>query len=120
MNLRVDRALLGRFVLPLPSWVHIHVYCVVYQGNAYLKGSVTGNFGRPVPGVVVTFGRGDTVLGALTSNESGKLDGPIASADGAVGAPPRTRRIPMQCVVPKVKVGSPSRAKVNPPLPAPG
>ncbi len=111
MNMYPGRAIVGRYAPPPPPWLHFHFHCVIYHGNVYIDGSVTGNFGRPVPNATVYIGHGSSAVMALTSNDSGHFDGVAALPASPIAAPADMVRTPMQCTLPRVEVGTPSRAK---------
>lgn len=110
MNLHPARGLVEEYAPPLPSWVHLHIYCAIYRGVAYLRGSITGNFGRPLPGVTEYFGRGDSIVGSYTTNLSGRFNVPLALERSSPMLPDMTRT-PVNCVTPSVHVGQISDAK---------
>ncbi|HEX5354491.1 MAG TPA: aspartyl protease family protein [Rhodanobacteraceae bacterium] len=111
MNMYPGRAIADRYVPPPPPWLHFHFHCAIYHGNVYIDGSVTGNFGRPVPDATVYIGHGSSAVMALTSSDSGHFDGVAALPAGPIATPANMTRTPIQCTLPRVKVGAPSRAK---------
>lgn len=110
MNLGPARGLVEEYAPSPPPWVHLHIYCAIYHGVAYLRGSITGNFGRPLPGVTEYFGRGDSIVGSYTTNLSGRFNVPLA-LDQSSPVLPNMTRTPVNCVTPNVHVGKASHAK---------
>lgn len=113
MNLYPGYVIVDRYALPPPPWLHFHIQCAIYRGNVYVEGSFTGNFGRPISGETAYIGRGRSALGSFTSSDSGHFSGVVALPASPIATPAGMVRSPMQCTVPRVKVGTPSRAKVD-------
>lgn len=110
INLNPARGLVEEYAPPPAPWVHLHIYCAIYHGVAYLRGSITGNFGRPLPGVTEYFGHGDSIVGSYTTNLSGRFNAPLALEQSSPMLPNMTRT-PVHCVTPNVHVGQASPAK---------
>lgn len=104
MDLYPARGLVEAYAPPPPPWVHVHMSCAIYHGVAYLRGSITGNFGRPLPGITEYFGQGDSIIGSYTTNLSGRFSVPLALGQSKPMLPNMTRT-PVDCVRPSVHVG---------------
>ena len=109
MDLYPGDAVVDRYAPPPPPWLHVDIHCAIVNGNVYIDGTVTGNYGRPIPGAVIYQGHGDAVTGSVTSGQSGQIHG-VEPLTGHVVAPRELSRFPMYCVAPGVKVGTPSHA----------
>lgn len=108
MDLHPGNAVVDRYLPPPPPWLHVRIHCAIADGNVYIDGTVTGNYGRPIPGAVIYQGVGDVVTGKVTSSRSGQLHGVEPRSGSQVRLPPGLRRFPMHCVAPNVNVGAPS------------
>lgn len=113
MNLHPGDVVVDRYVPPPPPWLHVHVHCAIANGNMYVDGTVTGNYGRPIPGEIIYQGRGGDVLGSETSSRSGQIHGVEPLTGGHVILPPGLRKFPLHCVAPNVNVGTPSHVTPN-------
>lgn len=111
MDLYPGEAVVDRYTPPPPPWLHVRIHCAIANGNMYIDGTVTGNYGRPISGAVIYQGFGGVVTGAETSSHSGQIHGVEPLTGGHVGVPPGLSKRPMECVVPNVKVGASSRVR---------
>ena len=109
MDLYPGDAVMDRYARPPPPWLHVDIHCAIVNGNAYIDGTVAGNYGRPISGAVIYQGHGDAVTGSVTSSQSGQIHG-VEPLTGHVVAPRGLSKFPMHCVAPGVKVGTPSHA----------
>jgi predicted aspartyl protease len=109
MDLHPGDAVVDRYIPPPPPWLHVKIHCAVVNGNVYIDGTVTGNYGHPIAGAVIYQGHGEVVTGKVTSGRSGQIHAVEPLTGGPVAAPPNLSKFPMSCVAPSVKVGSSSR-----------
>lgn len=110
MDMYPGDTVVDRYAPPPPPWLHVDIHCAIVDGNMYVDGTVTGNYGRPIPGAVIYQGRGDDVIGNETSSLSGQLHGIDPLTGDYVATPPQLSKFPLHCVTPAVKVGTPSHA----------